>query len=393
MVRGFKMHLAALVTTCAVLQGSVGFAQQADIVDTAVSAGSFNTLAAALKAGGLIDALKSKGPFTVFAPTDDAFAKLPAGTVETLLKPENKGKLVSILKYHVVKGIVKAENVVKLTSASTLNGQRASIKVAGGMVMLDNARVVKTDIPCSNGVIHVIDSVILPKSENIVETAAKAGSFKTLIAAAKAAGLAGALTGDKPLTVFAPTDAAFAKLPKGTVENLLKPENKEDLKRILLYHVVAGRVYSDQALKLSSANTLAKAPIKIRQADGAAYINDSKLIKLDIETSNGVIHVIDSVLLPPKKTAAVTMHPMQTIEHAVRTGAGLYNSGHHAGCANHYMTTISQMLRDNRSQMPSHVVAHLESSMRTASQSSCMDSRSWTLRHSLDYAYTAMVQR
>jgi len=134
-----------------------------DIVDTAVAAGSFKTLAAALQAAGLVDTLKSKGPFTVFAPTDEAFAKLPAGTVEDLLKPENKAKLVAILTYHVVPGKVLASQVTKMNSAKTVNGESLTISVNNGSVMVDNAKVVKTDILCSNGVIHVIDTVLLPK--------------------------------------------------------------------------------------------------------------------------------------------------------------------------------------------------------------------------------------
>ena len=134
-----------------------------DIVDTAVSAGAFKTLAAALKAAGLVDTLKGKGPFTVFAPTDEAFAKLPAGTVEDLLKPENKDKLVKILTYHVVSGKVMAADVVKLTEAKTVEGENLAIKVSDGKVMVDGAQVTKTDIPASNGVIHVIDTVMLPR--------------------------------------------------------------------------------------------------------------------------------------------------------------------------------------------------------------------------------------
>lgn len=134
-----------------------------DIVDTAVGAGSFKTLAAALKAADLVDTLKGKGPFTVFAPTDEAFAKLPAGTVESLLKPENKKKLVSILTYHVVPGKVTAKDVVKLSEAKTVQGSAVKIVVKDGKVMVDNATVTKTDIEASNGVIHVIDTVIMPK--------------------------------------------------------------------------------------------------------------------------------------------------------------------------------------------------------------------------------------
>jgi uncharacterized surface protein with fasciclin (FAS1) repeats len=134
-----------------------------DIVDTAIGAGNFSTLVAAVKAAGLVDTLKGEGPFTVFAPTDEAFAKLPSGTLEDLLKPENKEKLASILTYHVVSGKVMASNVVKLSEAKTVNGQSVAIAVTDGTVTVDAAKVVTTDIGCSNGVIHVIDSVILPK--------------------------------------------------------------------------------------------------------------------------------------------------------------------------------------------------------------------------------------
>lgn len=134
-----------------------------DIVDTAVAAGSFNTLAAALKAAGLVDALKGDGPFTVFAPTDAAFAKLPKGTVETLLKPENKGKLVNILTYHVVSGSVPAKTAVTLNKATALNKEAISLGIKGDSLYLNgNAKVIKADVNASNGVIHVLDNVILP---------------------------------------------------------------------------------------------------------------------------------------------------------------------------------------------------------------------------------------
>lgn len=134
-----------------------------DIVDTAVSAGSFNTLVAALTAADLAETLHGEGPYTVFAPTDDAFAKLPKGTVDELLRPENKAQLQAILTYHVVSGKVMAEDVVKISSAKTVNGESFRITQANGIVMVDNAKVVQTDIMASNGVIHVIDTVIMPQ--------------------------------------------------------------------------------------------------------------------------------------------------------------------------------------------------------------------------------------
>ncbi|AZG71464.1 fasciclin domain-containing protein [Shewanella livingstonensis] len=134
-----------------------------DIVDVAAENGSFTTLVAAVKAAGLVETLKGKGPFTVFAPTDDAFAKLPEGTIEMLLKPENKDKLVAVLTYHVVAGKVLAADVVKLDSATTVEGQTITIEVKDGNVMVNNAKVIMADVNASNGVIHVIDTVLLPK--------------------------------------------------------------------------------------------------------------------------------------------------------------------------------------------------------------------------------------
>jgi len=155
--------IAALLATGTFGASVSAEAGKKDIVDTAVAAGSFKTLTAALQAAGLVETLKGKGPFTVFAPTDAAFAKLPAGTIDDLLKPENKAKLVAILTYHVVPGQVMASQAAALPSATTVNGASLTIHAMGGSVMVDNATVTTADIACSNGVIHVIDTVVLPK--------------------------------------------------------------------------------------------------------------------------------------------------------------------------------------------------------------------------------------
>jgi uncharacterized surface protein with fasciclin (FAS1) repeats len=279
-----------------------------DIVDTAVADGRFTTLVAAVEAAELVDTFKSEGPFTVFAPTDDAFAALPEGTVESLLLPENKQALTDILLYHVVSGKVMAADVVELESATTVLGKDVAVKVEDGKVFINEAEVIITDIETSNGVIHVIESVILPPSEDdammektIVEIAVADGRFNTLVAAVTAAELVDTLNGEGPLTVFAPTDDAFAALPEGTVENLLLPENKQALTDILLYHVVSGKVMAADVVDLESAPTVLGQDITIRVEDGNVFLNDTvQVIITDIEASNGVIHVIDAVLLPPQ---------------------------------------------------------------------------------------------
>ncbi|HKJ38246.1 MAG TPA: fasciclin domain-containing protein, partial [Anaerolineales bacterium] len=232
-----------------------------DIVDTAVADGRFTTLVAAVTAAELVDTLKGEGPFTVFAPTDDAFAVLPEGTVESLLLPENKQALTDILLYHVVSGNVMAADVVTLESAATVLGKDVAIKVEDGNVYINEAQVIITDIETSNGVIHVIDAVILPPAEDammektIVDIAVEDGRFTTLVAAVTAADLVETLSGEGPFTVFAPTDDAFAALPEGTVESLLLPENKQALTDILLYHVVSGNVMAADVVTLESAAT------------------------------------------------------------------------------------------------------------------------------------------
>ena len=268
------------------------------IVETAVAAGSFKTLAAALKAADLVDTLSGKGPFTVFAPTDAAFAALPKGKLELLLEPKNKALLQSILTYHVVAGAVPSADVVKLKNATTVNGQRLDIVSSDNGVTIDGVKVTTADIRCSNGVIHVIDTILMPNTDDIVATAVKAGSFKTLAAALDAAALVKALQGDGPFTVFAPTDAAFAALPAGTVENLLKPENKDKLASILKFHVVSGRVFSDAAAKGTTVTTLQGGKLETRTVAGKVMVNNAQVVSADIDAKNGVIHVIDHVLLP-----------------------------------------------------------------------------------------------
>jgi uncharacterized surface protein with fasciclin (FAS1) repeats len=167
MIRTWKNSLLAAAIIAAITFGvaqisTAAPAAKKDIVDTAVAAGQFKTLTAAIQAAGLADTLKGAGPFTVFAPTDAAFAKLPAGTVDNLLKPENKEKLVAILTYHVVPGRVTAAQVSKMTEAKTVNGKSVTIHADGGKVMINDATVTKADIMCSNGVIHVIDTVLIP---------------------------------------------------------------------------------------------------------------------------------------------------------------------------------------------------------------------------------------
>lgn len=271
---------------------------QDDIVDTAAAAGNFTTLLAAAEAAGLVDALRGDGPLTVFAPTDDAFAALPEGTVEALLADPDA--LSNILLYHVVAGAVNAETVVGLTSAETLNGSRVKVTVDGATVQINDATVTAVDITASNGIIHVIDTVLIPPVD-VVDTAV-AGGFSTLATAITEAGLIDTLKGEGPFTVFAPTDEAFAALPEGTLEALLA--DTDALVDVLTYHVVAGYNFAADVVTLDSAVALNGDELQISVGDGV-QVNDSNVVVTDVLASNGVIHVIDAVLIPPADLADI----------------------------------------------------------------------------------------
>jgi transforming growth factor-beta-induced protein len=283
-----------------------------DIVETAIEDGRFTTLVAALEAAGLVDALSGPGPFTVFAPTDDAFDLLPEGTVEFLL--ENIDVLSDILTYHVIDGEVSAADARGLdgTSAVMLNGLNMRIDVDNGAIVLNlngnrEAMVIDADIAATNGVIHVIDAVLDPADEplSIVETAIADGRFTTLVTALEAADLVEALSGPGPFTVFAPTDDAFNKLPAGTIDFLLDPANKGVLTEILTYHVFDGSVLASVAVSLDgeTVEMLNGANLALDVIGDELVLNaggnrPAVVIITDVLASNGVIHVIDTVLDP-----------------------------------------------------------------------------------------------
>lgn len=259
-----------------------------DIVDTAVAAGTFKELAKALTAAGLVEALKGEGPFTVFAPTDAAFAAFEEEN-PGVLAGLSKDELGAVLKYHVVAGAAVESSALKDDQVFvTLNGSPVLVDTTGG-VKVSDAKVTTADVTASNGVIHVIDKIILPPANDIVETAVAAGMFETLAGALTAADLVTALKGDGPFTVFAPTDDAFDKLdavPSG-----------DALKNVLLYHVVAGAVGSGD-LKAGDVPTLLEGKDLTVALAGGVKINDASVTTANIIAKNGVIHVVDTVLVP-----------------------------------------------------------------------------------------------
>jgi transforming growth factor-beta-induced protein len=380
-----SVALLAITTVClaSITRPAWGESESKDIVETAVAAGGFDSLLAAVEAAGLVQTLKGPGPFTVFAPNDKAFKRLPEGTLETLLKPENKKQLGAILSYHVVPGQVSAREAFGLNNAATVNGQRLDITKRDGKLTVGSANIIATDINCSNGVIHVIDQVLLPEQTRIPAVAEKAGQFSTLLAAVSAAGLAEVLSGDGPFTVFAPTDDAFNSLPQGTVETLLRPENQQQLVDILKYHVVSGRVYADQAAEAGQATTLLGNLVETSVSADGLRVNDSLVVKGDLETANGVIHVIDTVLLPEPMNPA---QAMRMLDEAIQRGVPVFNRGDHHECAEIYKDVCMAIVSSKSDQLPQSVMAALKSGLERAEHQHDAGSRAWALRHGMDSA-------
>jgi uncharacterized surface protein with fasciclin (FAS1) repeats len=277
----------------------VSFAQNS-VVDIIVNSADHDTLEAAVIAAELADDLSGPGPFTVFAPTDAAFAALPSGTIETLLT-DPTGTLAQILLYHVVSGQALSTDLTDGQTITTLLGEDITVTIGMNGVMINNATVVVADITATNGVVHVIDAVLLPPAPQptttVVDVIVNSDVHNTLEAAVVAAGLVETLSGTGPFTVFAPTDAAFAALPAGTVETLLA-DPTGTLTQILLYHVVGAQALSTDLTNGQTVVTLQGQAVTVTINAEGVFINNAQVTVADIVTDNGVIHVIDAVLVP-----------------------------------------------------------------------------------------------
>ena len=292
-----SLFLTTTLLLAVVLSNSSCAMNKKDIVG--IASEDAKTLAAAVTAAGLVETLKGTGPFTVFAPTDAAFSVIQSD-VDNLLKPENKAQLAKLLTCHVVNGKITANDLKDGQELTTLDGTKLMVYISNGKVMVGDANVTVKDKMASNGVVHMIDKVILPpkppvKAKDIVDIASE--SAKTLAAAVTAAGLVETLQGTGPFTVFAPTDAAFAAIQKD-VDNLLKPENKAKLSKVLTYHVVSGKAMAADLKDGQMITTVEGSKLKVSIKNGKVMINNANVISADIPASNGVIHVIDKVVMP-----------------------------------------------------------------------------------------------
>lgn len=330
---GFSSAAIAEPTETKTSQQQLQIAQaEEDIIGVASGDETFSSLVSAVKAAELVETLQGEGPFTVFAPTNEAFNALPQEVVAFLVKPENQDLLQELLTYHVVE-----ENVMSTDLESgmieSLGGEIA-IDVSEEGVMVNEATVVAADVEASNGTIHAIDTVLIPEgfletiearmgadmensetemesdeveadaeptetemeNPDLVTLASNEEELSTLVAAVEAAGLVETLQGEGPFTIFAPTNAAFEDLPEGVLEFLLQPENQDLLQGILTYHVVEGNVMSTD-LETGSIEALGGG-IAIDVSEDGVKINNANVIESDVEASNGTAHVIDTVLAP-----------------------------------------------------------------------------------------------
>jgi len=291
-------------------------ASNPNIVELAESVESLATLVSAVVAGDLVDTLSSAGPFTVFAPTNDAFAALPSATLTALMKPENKAELVDILTYHVLPAQALSTDLDLFQEVTTVQGKALHITKFGGVVKVgkslkssDLRTVVGADNLASNGVAHIIDGVLLPPAAsqpNIVELAESVESLASLVSAVVAGDLVDTLSSAGPFTVFAPTNDAFAALPSDTLAALMKPENKAQLVDILTYHVLPAQALAADLDVFQAVTTVQGKPLHVTKWGGVVKVGPSlrssdlrTVIGADNLASNGVAHIIDGVMIPP----------------------------------------------------------------------------------------------
>merc|ERR1719345_564630 len=291
-----------------------------DIVHVAEGNADLSTLVAALTAGKLVATLEGKGPFTVFAPTNEAFAKIPKDTLTALLG--NQKLLDQVLEYHVLSGAFSMRDLMAAKLITTLEKEEVLVRSMGEAIMVNNADVVVADVEATNGVVHVVDKVLVPPKfplalypKDIVELSESQPALSTLVQALVAGNLTATLSGKGPYTVFAPTNDAFGKIPAAALQKLLA--NPTELDKVLEYHVLAGKFSMRDLMAVLSVQTLEGENVKVSGSGKVINVNEAKVLKADVEASNGVVHVIDTVLSLPKDVR-VSAPPTPTTKNIVQ---------------------------------------------------------------------------
>jgi len=367
---------------------------------------SDNTLGAVASSAGLNTLLKlvslsgielpEDEYVTIFAPSDEAFAELPSDTLEFLISPQGKETLRSILSYHIVSGKQQSDQLLNTRSLLTLNGQNLHVDLAGGL-SISGASVNIVDVPFDGGIVHVIDEVLIPESKSILELATQTEELSALVAALSAAGIGDQLGRENgPWTVFAPVNSAFTALPEGVVEELLQPQNRARLIDLLGLHVVPGRISSNELLTNQRARTYFGNKIEFSIENGQITVQGARIIASDIQASNGVIHLIDSVIAPETRTIPDNTNPtrsdlnseaVRVYELTVRRGVTLYNDGQREACAMVYEIAIESMIALGSDSLDSRGVERLMMGLAEAESNNDWSERAWIYRRALDGAY------
>lgn len=281
------------------------FAGASNIVELAESVPDLSILVKLVVAANLTSTLESPGPFTVFAPTNEAFESLGSETLERLLDPKNKDELVKVLTYHVVGASVHSKDLKNDESVPTVEGSNVTVHIHGSEVFINDAKVAKADVDADNGVVHIVEKVLVPPAapteKNIVQLAEEVPELSILVKLIEAADLVDTLSGTGPFTVFAPLNNAFERdVGKEELEELLKPENKAELTKILTYHVAAGSVHSKDLKNHERIKTVEGDDVTAYIVHEHVFINHARVVKADNDATNGVVHVTEGVLIPPK---------------------------------------------------------------------------------------------
>ncbi len=322
-----------------------GFAAEQSIAEIAINTDDLSTLVSLVSAAGLVETLDTGGPFTVFAPTNEAFAQLPEEVVNVVVG--NPDILTAILTYHVVGDKLLATDVLSVSSIGTLQGESLSVSLQNGDAFVDDSQIIATDIKANNGVVHLIDTVLVPQaaveaiaaalthdeptsgdSASIVGIASATDDLSTLVSLVSSAGLAETLDTGGPFTVFAPTNSAFGKLPERAVNIIVS--NPDILSSVLTYHVVGDELFAEDVLAQRRIDTLQGESLMVRTFAGEPYVNFSKIVATDIEASNGVVHLIDNVLVPREARIAILRAAVAEYRASIhsRAGARTYMRSH-----------------------------------------------------------------
>ena len=385
---------------------SISSYQSESIQEIASTSNSDNSLGAVADAAGLSTLMKlvslsgielpESEKVTIFAPSDTAFAKLPQETVEFLISPEGKDTLQSILSYHIVSGETRSNDLLNKRSLLTLNGQDLDVQLDGGLSVSD-AGILIVDVPFDGGIVHVIDSVLIPESKSILEIAIQTNDLSTLTAAVTAAGIGDQLDSENgPWTVFAPVNSAFTSLPDGVVEDLLEQGNRTQLIDLLGLHVVPGRISSNELLTKKRARSYFGNKIEFSIENGQLLVESARIIASDIQASNGVVHLIDRVITPikpdtPNQTTPTTsqrnQEAVRIYELAVKRGVALFNDGQREACAFVYEIAIESMIALGSNSLDSRGVERLVMGLAEAESNNDWAERAWIYRRALDGAY------